>query len=545
MATVQMNRFAAEAGRMPPVCICCGAPAQQHVRHTFHYQPTWLVLFYILIPALLRWYLSSNPATVTVPVCAAHRNRLQWPKFVRYALAGGLLLMVPLLFAASMAGWHTAMGAMMLLVLLWLIALWAASVIVALTTPRAEHYTTSHVTLTAVAPAFAHSLQAGGGAVPPAVQPLPGLAGSKTGGGLSQGMFAVLILGGGFVALLALGFVLGFASYYVRKAGRGGRQEVAQRPMAPPAWAPPNIGPPTIPPPAPHRFGGNDPRLPDAPPDTLTPPPEAVDHSMPSPADALSPSNPGPPRPPRFRPPGGTFSDEPWPPRGRNLPTPPRRGRPTFAPGGASETTEEGSMTPASSADSNQNQTENARQTSNNASSTAPASEQGFGKGTRPVAGPSPPPGSMAVTPATPLEPGTQVWHLWGNRWYPAEVLFAQGEQVKIHYYNYSSTFDEEVPRSELRLPHAPSPTTADSLAADSSAASSSAEAAIAADNGPPNDRDVRTWTDSTGKFTIEATLLEFADGKVKLERTDGRIVTLPFEKLSAADQQFVEAMNP
>ena len=101
------------------------------------------------------------------------------------------------------------------------------------------------------------------------------------------------------------------------------------------------------------------------------------------------------------------------------------------------------------------------------------------------------------------------------------------------------------MPRSELRLPHAPSPTTADSLAADSSAASSSAEAAIAADNGPPNDRDVRTWTDSTGKFTIEATLLEFADGKVKLERTDGRIVTLPFEKLSAADQQFVEAMNP
>lgn len=49
-----------------------------------------------------------------------------------------------------------------------------------------------------------------------------------------------------------------------------------------------------------------------------------------------------------------------------------------------------------------------------------------------------------------------------------------------------------------------------------------------------------RTWTDSTGKYRVEAEFVEFTDGNVKLKKTDGNIVSVPASKLSKADQQWV-----
>jgi hypothetical protein len=51
---------------------------------------------------------------------------------------------------------------------------------------------------------------------------------------------------------------------------------------------------------------------------------------------------------------------------------------------------------------------------------------------------------------------------------------------------------------------------------------------------------EVRTWTDSTGTFSVEAELLHFAGGVVHLRKLDGTIITLPIERLSAEDQQWV-----
>ncbi len=50
-----------------------------------------------------------------------------------------------------------------------------------------------------------------------------------------------------------------------------------------------------------------------------------------------------------------------------------------------------------------------------------------------------------------------------------------------------------------------------------------------------------REWTDSSGTFTVEAELLDFKDGKVRLKKANGKILTLPLEKLSQEDQEFVE----
>lgn len=52
---------------------------------------------------------------------------------------------------------------------------------------------------------------------------------------------------------------------------------------------------------------------------------------------------------------------------------------------------------------------------------------------------------------------------------------------------------------------------------------------------------DVRTWTDSSGKYEIKAEFVSLINGKVTLKREDGEEKTLPLSKLSDADQQIAK----
>lgn len=54
-----------------------------------------------------------------------------------------------------------------------------------------------------------------------------------------------------------------------------------------------------------------------------------------------------------------------------------------------------------------------------------------------------------------------------------------------------------------------------------------------------------RTWTSSNGRFTTEADLLGFKDGKVKLKKTDGTVIEVPLESLSDVDRRYVEERYP
>ena len=49
---------------------------------------------------------------------------------------------------------------------------------------------------------------------------------------------------------------------------------------------------------------------------------------------------------------------------------------------------------------------------------------------------------------------------------------------------------------------------------------------------------EIRTWSDTTGKFQIMAKFVEVSDGKVVLEREDGAQVTIPLDKLNEADRK-------
>ncbi len=54
-----------------------------------------------------------------------------------------------------------------------------------------------------------------------------------------------------------------------------------------------------------------------------------------------------------------------------------------------------------------------------------------------------------------------------------------------------------------------------------------------------------RTWTDSTGKFSTDATLADCQGGIAYLQKVDGKIVAVSVTKLSKADQDFLKTTLP
>jgi hypothetical protein len=53
-----------------------------------------------------------------------------------------------------------------------------------------------------------------------------------------------------------------------------------------------------------------------------------------------------------------------------------------------------------------------------------------------------------------------------------------------------------------------------------------------------------RTWTDPSGKFRVEATLVRIDGDKVVLKRDDGKEIAVPLERLSDADRTYVSALS-
>lgn len=51
-----------------------------------------------------------------------------------------------------------------------------------------------------------------------------------------------------------------------------------------------------------------------------------------------------------------------------------------------------------------------------------------------------------------------------------------------------------------------------------------------------------RTWTDATGRYTIDADLVAFSDSTVVLQRADHELAAVPIEKLSQADRDYLKS---
>ncbi|TVS07952.1 MAG: hypothetical protein EA424_29170 [Planctomycetaceae bacterium] len=131
---------------------------------------------------------------------------------------------------------------------------------------------------------------------------------------------------------------------------------------------------------------------------------------------------------------------------------------------------------------------------------------------------------ARVVTADTPLYVGQIVQSLNRNRWVAADILeLYQDGQVKVRPRGWTTTaWDKVVTRDEIQL--AP-----EHLFQPYWIPGSSAE------------NDLRNWTDATGAHVIEAELLDVVDGTVRLKRQDGREVSVPLDRLSQEDQQYIQ----
>ncbi|OAC97726.1 hypothetical protein MUCCIDRAFT_126133, partial [Mucor lusitanicus CBS 277.49] len=51
----------------------------------------------------------------------------------------------------------------------------------------------------------------------------------------------------------------------------------------------------------------------------------------------------------------------------------------------------------------------------------------------------------------------------------------------------------------------------------------------------------IRTWTDRSGSFKVEAQFIDFHNGKLRLHKLNGVKIDVPVEKMCAEDVRWVE----
>ena len=132
-----------------------------------------------------------------------------------------------------------------------------------------------------------------------------------------------------------------------------------------------------------------------------------------------------------------------------------------------------------------------------------------------------------AITESTVLYPGQIVQIRYSpSFWFPADVLETLGDgKVMVRTRGFGNR-DMTLPRAQIQLApdEVDQPKKPESLAGDT--------------------QKPRTWLDSTGKHKIEATFLGIEENNVKLHRTDGKELSVPLNRLSAADQEIAKKMQ-
>lgn len=127
------------------------------------------------------------------------------------------------------------------------------------------------------------------------------------------------------------------------------------------------------------------------------------------------------------------------------------------------------------------------------------------------------------------------------GKWYQAHIGTTTAPDGKVSIRFSGDRADSNVARSDLRLP--PAEVKAPNLPPNykTSAAPSSSSPSRPS---PTVSDAFRTWTDSTGKFKVEAKLVSSTADAVKIVHKDGKELTLPLDKLSDADQQFLRSLQ-
>ena len=116
------------------------------------------------------------------------------------------------------------------------------------------------------------------------------------------------------------------------------------------------------------------------------------------------------------------------------------------------------------------------------------------------------------------LPQGTQLAACWGPQWTPLTVIEdCEDERVPVRWNTQNR--ESSIHRSQLIIRKADLKSLKQTVAKATS----------------------RTWKDTTGKFSIEATFVSKNATSITLKKTDGKEVTLPIAKLSKEDQAWIK----
>jgi hypothetical protein len=149
-----------EMRELPDVCMKCGAPAVLCKNKTFSWFPPWVWLLFFfcgLLPFAIVALVLTKRRTVSVPLCADHKNHWFWRQLVM--VAGLLLLVVG--FVAWIAaideprGRNDSLTGLVCVGLFILLLIWLVGAIIAQTTSiRPKEITDKDITLLGVSDVF-------------------------------------------------------------------------------------------------------------------------------------------------------------------------------------------------------------------------------------------------------------------------------------------------------------------------------------------------------------------------------------------------------
>jgi hypothetical protein len=166
MATVRLGRYEVKELRLLSLCMQCGAEATAHVRKTFSWQPSWIIVLILfgLLPYLIVSLILTKRMTIEAPLCDQHKNHWFWRNWFIYGglvffLGLGVAAIVVLSSQGNQRGATNALGGLLcgataLGGLIWLIA----AAIIQQAGIRPTEITDQSITLTHVSPTFVDGL---------------------------------------------------------------------------------------------------------------------------------------------------------------------------------------------------------------------------------------------------------------------------------------------------------------------------------------------------------------------------------------------------
>ena len=125
------------------------------------------------------------------------------------------------------------------------------------------------------------------------------------------------------------------------------------------------------------------------------------------------------------------------------------------------------------------------------------------------------------------IEKGTPLAACWANRWHPITAIYENEDgSLHVHWDEYSDAFDCDMTRDQLIIQDK----TVRKLRRKTNKV------------GQDLKETLRTWTDSTGKYKIEAWYVRRTEKQVFLKTDAGRELNMPIEKLSEEDRELLPA---